>query len=107
MKKLTLILTICCALIGTAHAVDYVEVFNEDFSSFDSGQFTLYGDTRKGRRPSFIEAAGAEKGENLYNVFNKNLQNYGINVAEGVFGAMMDVELINDGPVTIIIESKF
>ncbi|MFC1724308.1 D-aminoacyl-tRNA deacylase [candidate division KSB1 bacterium] len=70
-------------------------------------QFTLYGDTRKGRRPSFIEAAGPEKGEKLYHTFNKNLRNYGINVSEGVFGAMMDVELINDGPVTIIIESKF
>ena len=70
-------------------------------------QFTLYGDTRKGRRPSFIEAAPPEKGESLYKAFNKNLKNYGIKVSEGIFGAMMDVELLNDGPVTIIIESKF
>ncbi|RKY87627.1 D-tyrosyl-tRNA(Tyr) deacylase, partial [candidate division KSB1 bacterium] len=68
-------------------------------------QFTLYADTRKGRRPSFIKAANPEKGEYLYKMFNNYLQKYGIKVETGEFGAMMDVELINDGPVTIIIDS--
>ncbi|MGG0644480.1 D-aminoacyl-tRNA deacylase [Sporosarcina gallistercoris] len=69
-------------------------------------QFTLYGDTRKGRRPSFIEAARPEAAEPLYNYFNEQLRSYGLTVETGVFGAMMDVELLNDGPVTIIVESK-
>ena len=69
-------------------------------------QFTLYGDCRKGRRPSFIEAARPEKGEKFYNIFNQNLKNFGVKVEEGIFGAMMDVEIINDGPVTLIVESK-
>ncbi|WP_432355744.1 D-aminoacyl-tRNA deacylase [Sporosarcina sp. A2] len=69
-------------------------------------QFTLYGDTRKGRRPSFIEAARPEIAEPLYDYFNEMLRAHGLTVATGVFGAMMDVALVNDGPVTIIIESK-
>lgn len=69
-------------------------------------QFTLYGDIRKGRRPSFIEAARPEQAEPLWNYFNNVLRNEGLRVEEGIFGAMMDVELINDGPVTIIVESK-
>ena len=69
-------------------------------------QFTLYGDTRKGRRPSFIEAAGPEKGNDLYEKFNYYLEEYGVKVEKGIFGAMMDVELLNDGPVTIIVNSK-
>lgn len=69
-------------------------------------QFTLYADTRKGRRPSFIEAARPEQAEPLWEFFNESLINEGFTVQTGVFGAMMDVELINDGPVTIILESK-
>ncbi|MFS0689832.1 D-aminoacyl-tRNA deacylase [Sporosarcina sp. 179-K 8C2 HS] len=69
-------------------------------------QFTLYGDVRKGRRPSFIEAARPEKAEPIWNYFNKALREQGLKVETGVFGAMMDVSLVNDGPVTIIIESK-
>ncbi|AIM15726.1 D-tyrosyl-tRNA(Tyr) deacylase [Neobacillus sedimentimangrovi] len=69
-------------------------------------QFTLYGDCRKGRRPSFIEAARPEHAIQLYERFNQLLREKGIHVETGVFGAMMDVELINDGPVTLIIESK-
>ncbi|MCM3611347.1 D-aminoacyl-tRNA deacylase [Planococcus sp. MERTA32b] len=69
-------------------------------------QFTLYGDIRKGRRPSFVEAARPEKAEPLWNYFNETLRNEGLRVEEGVFGAMMDVELVNDGPVTMIVESK-
>ncbi|MCM3758138.1 D-aminoacyl-tRNA deacylase [Sporosarcina aquimarina] len=69
-------------------------------------QFTLYGDTRKGRRPSFIDAARPETAEPLYDYFNEQLRAYGLNVETGIFGAMMDVALVNDGPVTIIVESK-
>lgn len=69
-------------------------------------QFTLYGDTRKGRRPSFIDAARPETAEPLYDYFNEQLRAHGLTVETGVFGAMMDVALVNDGPVTIIVESK-
>ncbi|WP_144547787.1 D-aminoacyl-tRNA deacylase [Bacillus sp. X1(2014)] len=69
-------------------------------------QFTLYGDCRKGRRPNFMGAARPEQAVELYEVFNSMLREKGIRVETGIFGAMMDVELINDGPVTLIIESK-
>ncbi len=68
-------------------------------------QFTLYGDTRKGRRPSFIKAAPPELGEKLYDYFNDFLRKSGLNVETGEFGAMMDVDICNEGPVTIIIDS--
>jgi D-aminoacyl-tRNA deacylase len=69
-------------------------------------QFTLYGDCRKGRRPNFMEAARPEQANQLYERFNQLLREKGIRVETGIFGAMMDVELINDGPVTLIVESK-
>lgn len=69
-------------------------------------QFTLYGDTRKGRRPSFIDAAPPEISEPLYNKFINYLKESGLKTATGEFGAMMLVEIHNDGPVTIIMESK-
>lgn len=69
-------------------------------------QFTLYGDIKKGRRPSFIAAARPETAEPLWQAFNDALRGHGLKVETGVFGAMMDVELINDGPVTLIVESK-
>jgi D-aminoacyl-tRNA deacylase len=69
-------------------------------------QFTLYGDCRKGRRPNFMEAARPEQAIQLYDVFNGLLREKGIKVETGIFGAMMDVELVNDGPVTLIVESK-
>lgn len=69
-------------------------------------QFTLYGDCRKGRRPNFMAAARPEQAENLYEAFNTMLRNRGLNVATGRFGAMMEVKLTNDGPVTLIIESR-
>lgn len=69
-------------------------------------QFTLYGDTKKGNRPSYTEAARPEVAEPLYNQFNEILKTeHDLQVETGVFGAMMDVEFINDGPVTLIVES--
>jgi len=67
-------------------------------------QFTLYGDARKGRRPSFIDAARPEIAIPLYERFIELLRARGIQVETGEFGAMMDVELVNDGPVTLWIE---
>lgn len=71
-------------------------------------QFTLYGDTRKGNRPNFIDAAPPEEAEPLYNIFVDQLrQQLGIDrVATGLFRTMMDVELVNNGPVTVMLESK-
>jgi D-tyrosyl-tRNA(Tyr) deacylase len=69
-------------------------------------QFTLYGDCRKGRRPNFMQAAAPTLANELYDQFNEQLRSYGIQVETGIFGAMMDVELANDGPVTILLDSK-
>ena len=68
-------------------------------------QFTLYGDCRKGRRPSFIDAAPPDKAEALYQQLIQALSNLGIPVKSGIFQAMMDVKLVNDGPVTILLDS--
>lgn len=67
-------------------------------------QFTLYGDAAKGRRPSFIDAARPEAAIPLYEAFVAALRSRGFEVQTGEFGAMMDVELVNDGPVTLILE---
>ena len=69
-------------------------------------QFTLYADCRKGNRPSFINAARPDKGEELYNKFIEECQKEGIEVQTGKFGAHMEIEFTNDGPTTIIIDSK-
>ena len=69
-------------------------------------QFTLYGDCRKGRRPSFIHAARPEKADPLYQAFMDEISRLGVPVKAGVFQAMMDVELINDGPVTMMLDSN-
>lgn len=68
-------------------------------------QFTLYGDCRKGKRPSYSAAAGPEQAEVLYEDFIKAVRSSGIPTQQGVFGAMMQVELVNDGPVTLIVDS--
>jgi D-tyrosyl-tRNA(Tyr) deacylase len=69
-------------------------------------QFTLYGDARKGRRPSFIRAARGEEAERLYESLIATLRKRGFNCATGEFGADMDVELVNQGPVTILLDSE-
>jgi D-aminoacyl-tRNA deacylase len=69
-------------------------------------QFTLYGDCRKGRRPNFMDAAKPDHALSIYEAFNRCLIEKGLKVETGVFGAMMDVQLTNDGPVTLIIDSK-
>ena len=69
-------------------------------------QFTLCGDTHKGRRPSFIHAASPEKGNILYEYFIAQIKNNGVPVESGEFGAMMNINLINEGPVTFVLDSK-
>ena len=69
-------------------------------------QFTLCGDIKKGRRPSFINAESPDKGLLLYKYMVSRLRDKGINTVTGEFGAMMDIELVNEGPVTFVIDSK-
>lgn len=69
-------------------------------------QFTLYGDVRKGNRPSFVMSAGLEKANNYYEKLIDNLRNDGFTVKSGKFQAHMEVSLVNDGPVTIILDSE-
>lgn len=69
-------------------------------------QFTLLADTKKGNRPSFVHAADAQKGEQLYEYFNELLEDSGVVVEKGRFGADMNVSLVNDGPVTIVLDTK-
>jgi D-tyrosyl-tRNA(Tyr) deacylase len=68
-------------------------------------QFTLYGDARGQRRPSFIAAAPPELAKTLYEQFSENLRSLGITVATGIFQAMMSVHLVNEGPVTVLLDS--
>lgn len=84
---------------------------NRDLAEVGGGvlivsQFTLYGDCRKGRRPSFIDAAAPTIAIPLYEEFINAVKAQGVPTASGRFGAMMQVELVNDGPVTIIVDSK-
>ncbi|MGB6607262.1 MAG: D-aminoacyl-tRNA deacylase [Atribacterota bacterium] len=69
-------------------------------------QFTLYGDCKKGRRPSFISAALPDKAVKLYDYFVKSIKNYGLKIETGEFQAMMLVKIYNDGPVTILLDSE-
>lgn len=118
-----------CILLGVTHAdtggdaerladkIRQLRIFEDDQgkmnrSVVESGgallvvsQFTLYGDCRKGNRPSFTDAAPAAQAEQLYNCFIERLRQSGLNPATGVFQAHMQVALVNDGPVTLILES--
>jgi len=77
-----------------------------DGSILSISQFTLYGDASKGRRPSYIKAMKGEEAVSLYEIFNRKLRNKNICVETGIFGADMKVSLINDGPVTILLEKE-
>jgi D-tyrosyl-tRNA(Tyr) deacylase len=117
-----------CVLLGVAEGdeagvadrlaekVAKLRIFADDGGKFDRSvvdvggavlvvsQFTLLGDTAKGNRPSFTAAAPPEEAESLYERFVERLRELGVPVETGVFGAKMQVELVNDGPVTIILE---
>lgn len=118
-----------CVLLGVAESDDEaraarlagkvarLRIFDDDAGRFDRSlldtggaalvvsQFTLIADTRKGNRPSFSEAAPPELAEPLYERFCAELEALGATVARGVFGGRMAVELVNDGPVTIVLEA--
>jgi D-tyrosyl-tRNA(Tyr) deacylase len=117
-----------CVLLGVARGdgaaeasrlaekVVRLRVFEDDDGRFDRSllevggaalvvsQFTLLGSTAKGNRPSFTEAARPEEAEPLYEAFCEELRGLGVDVATGVFGARMALELVNDGPVTVILD---
>jgi len=100
-----------------ARKVAGLRVFEDDAGKMNLGltevggsvlvvsQFTLYGDARKGRRPSFTDAARPEQAEPLVDYFAGRLREEGLHVETGVFGAMMEVELVNDGPVTLWLDT--
>lgn len=97
-------------VIGLRLFADENGKMNRALAEVDGGallvvsQFTLYGDTRKGRRPSFVDAARPEQAVPLYEQFVSLLRGSGVRVETGEFGAMMEVELVNDGPVTLWLE---
>ena len=117
-----------CVLLGVAREdgaeaaerlagkVARLRIFEDDAGRFDRSlldvggaalvvsQFTLIADTRKGNRPSFVDAAPPEQAEPLYERFCATLRAVGVDVGTGVFGARMAVELVNDGPVTIVLD---
>ena len=102
---------------GMAEKISNLRIFEDDQQKMNRSlvdlkgsalivsQFTLYGDARGQRRPSFVAAAPSEQAKNLYEEFAEALRCLGVTVATGVFGAMMSVELVNEGPVTILLDS--
>ena len=102
---------------GMAEKISNLRIFEDDQrkmnrslldvkgSALVVSQFTLYGDARGQRRPSFVAAAPPEQAKKLYEEFSEALRTLGIEVATGIFGAMMSVELVNEGPVTILLDS--
>jgi D-tyrosyl-tRNA(Tyr) deacylase len=105
------------AATGMAEKISNLRIFEDDQrkmnrslldvkgSALVVSQFTLYGDARGQRRPSFVAAAPPEEAKKLYEEFSEALRAMGIEVATGIFGAMMSVELVNEGPVTILLDS--
>ncbi len=103
--------------VTLAEKIAHLRIFGDDAGRFDRSvrdvggaclvvsQFTLYADTRKGRRPSFVAAARPDTAEPLVAVFCETLRAQGLEVASGVFGAHMTVQLVNDGPVTIWLDT--
>jgi len=103
--------------VRLAGKVARLRIFENDEGRFDRSlvdvrgealvvsQFTLIADTRKGNRPSFTDAATPDRAEPLYEEFCAALETEGVRVARGVFGARMDVSLVNDGPVTIVLDA--
>lgn len=79
-------------------------LLDKSYSILSVSQFTLYGDASKGRRPSYVNALNGSLAKPLYDKFNEELRKYGVEVETGIFGGDMKVELINDGPVTIMLE---
>ena len=104
--------------VSMAEKIAHLRIFEDDErkmnrslldvkgSALVVSQFTLYGDARGQRRPSFIAAAPPDQANKLYEHFNEALRNLGISVATGVFKAMMSVESVNEGPVTILLDSE-
>ena len=95
-----------------ARKIAELRILPDERSVVDSGaavlvvsQFTLYGQTRKGRRPSWVDAAPGEVAEPLVESVVADLRGRGVEVATGVFGAMMQVELVNDGPFTVVVDT--
>lgn len=95
-----------------ADKVAHLRILRDEESVLSAGaevlavsQFTLYADTRKGRRPSWNEAAPGPVAQPIYDAFCQRLRDHGLNVAEGRFGADMAVSLVNDGPVTVILDA--
>ncbi|MCI6266054.1 MAG: D-aminoacyl-tRNA deacylase [Erysipelotrichaceae bacterium] len=96
----------------------HLRVFDDEFgvmnrSLLDVGgsilsvsQFTLYADTKKGRRPSYVKALNGEQAIKLYHQFNQKLESYSVLVEKGIFGADMQIDFVNDGPVTILLEKE-
>jgi D-aminoacyl-tRNA deacylase len=105
------------ATAGFAERIANLRIFEDDQrqmnrslldvkgSALVVSQFTIYGDTRGQRRPSFVAAAPPEQAKKLYEEFAEALRSLGVTVATGVFGAMMSIELVNEGPVTILLDS--